>query len=284
MDNDLLRQYIGQVLAERVGDEQQLKVARNSYLAITKFLKSIQGGPPSTFDGLFGKERGRYTSIPLSTISPRPEHENVTLIIKDRATFNIRKGLRAVSGRELTPTGPGKPVDRKYDITLFVDIDRNQNWAAYNKEFRETVADKFSAEGENWEHFVHEFTHILDAQRLSDEYLLHRNELLARRKASRAADEDAYLNAYVNDPIETNAYIRQSMARVLHLMKGAKTQAERDAILGTSPHQFVDKFFDQYLVKISKKRFSEENRKKALKRAVGFYELLRKKYDQPTAI
>lgn len=277
MENDLLRQYVQHVLEERVGDEQQLKTTRNSYLAIMKFFKSIQGAPQAEFDKLFNKERGRYTSIPLSTISPRPEHENVTLIIKDRATFNIRKGLRAVAGRELTPTPEG-PLQRKYDITLFIDINKNQNWAAYNKEFRENIGDKFSAEGANWEHFAHEFTHILDSQRLSDKYLLHRNELLAQRKAKRAEDEETYLNLYANDPIETNAYIRQSLSRVLHLIKSAKTQEERDTILGSSPHEFIDKFFKEYLVKMSKKRFSEENRKKALKRAVGFYEMLRKKY------
>lgn len=278
MNTDLIKEYVKVLILERVGDIESLKLSKEVFDDIVSFLKDMQGKTQSEFDQHFDKENGRYTSLKLSDISRHPELKDVTLVIKDRETFGIRKGLKALSTRDMKRIHrKGGGYRRKYWISIFIDIDRKQNWSAYNKSFRETIYDKFVL-GDNWEHFAHEFTHVLDFQRQQDEYLLSRTEKVKQRKAEREKDEDAYLNAYVNDPSESNAYTRQALSRVLQAIQSAESKEEILRILGGSQREFVDKFMDKYLIKIAKKRFSEDNRLRTVKRAMNFYDQVMENY------
>lgn len=273
-----IKLQVESILSERAGDVHALESARRAYEEVSRFLKDLQGNPPSDFDRYFEKDLGRYASVPLRRVCSDPALRDVDLVLKDRTTFGIRKGLKASSSSRLVRIHRrGGGNKRKYQISIFIDIDRTQNWSSYNKEFREKIYDKF-IQGDNLEHFTHEFTHILDAQRQSDEYFLARNELIAKRKSTRSEDEDAYLNAYVNDTAESNAYIRQTLTRVEQALDAAGSDAEVIEILGNSQREFVEKFMDVYLIKIAKKRFNEDNRLRAVKRAMAFYDRAVERY------
>lgn len=271
MSEELIREYIKQIV-ERAEDSKSIDLAKDAFNDIVKFLKNIQGKTLQEFDQYFEKENGRYTTLKLHDISNVSELKDVFLVIKDRTTFGIRKGLKALSAREMKRVHrKGGGYQRKYWISIFIDLDRTLNWSAYNKTFRETIYDKF-LEGDNWEHFVHEFTHILDFQRQADEYLLTRSKKISSRKSEREKDENFYMNTYVNDPGESNAYIRQSLARIEKMLESIESDDEFFKILGRSQREFVEKFMDEYLVRIAKRRFSEDNKLRAVKRAMAFYE------------
>ena len=77
-----------------------MDLAQDVFGDILEFLKNIQGKTPKEFDEHFGKDNARYTTIELSKISDLPEVKDVSLVIKDRATFGVRKKLKALSSRD----------------------------------------------------------------------------------------------------------------------------------------------------------------------------------------
>jgi len=262
MSDELLREYI-ELVMERENDDRYLRTANNSYIAISKLLYELQNSSDKVYSQTFTKDKGKYRYLYLQNVLPRPEHEGVYLELTDRNVSKTKKTVSATAGVAFDD----ETNTRQYIISVFLDIPESDP-KLYNELFKSTVAKAF-AKPENREHFIHEFVHVLDFRRLTDEYIKSRAATKQSRKESGLKKD---FNAYVNDPLESNAYTHESFVKVQNMLKGVKSLSKWQEIMGNDVHQFVDKFMTTYLDKRARKHWSEENKRKVLKRAVSFYE------------
>ena len=192
----LLREFV-ELIVERENDERYLKTANNSYIAISKLLYELQSMPDKIYARHFTKVNGKYRYLSLETFLPRPEHEGLYLELVDRSVSGTKKTVSATAGVSFDDDTNA----RQYILSVFLDIPEADP-DKYNELFKNTVASAF-AKPENREHFIHEFTHVLDFRRLSDDYLKTRAKTKSSKKEAGIKKD---FKAYVNDPLEMNAY------------------------------------------------------------------------------
>jgi len=258
---DSLREYVGLVV-ERAADEALLRKANSSYIAVAKLLYRLQAEPKRAFDKIVNKVGGRYGVIDLERVLSGPEYEGLKLGLVDHETAQVKRTVSSTANRYITPDG------RSYLLSVYFNPGPNLTDAEYNRAFRASVL-LAPLHPKNREHYVHEFVHVMDFRRMSDEYLMGRSSAkLARMQRGEKKD----FRRYMNDPLETNAFTHQSFTRVKSMLKGARTRAAWEAVMGRSPHEFVDKFMSTYLDKRARKHWSEDNLRKLAKRAAAFYQ------------
>jgi len=260
---ELLKEYVS-LLAERENDLRFMRIANNSYIDVSKLLYSLRGAGVRELEMVVHKLNGKYGTIDLEAMLPRPEHEGLYLSIVDHATTGTKGTILSNASNQIGDDG-----QRTYTINVFYDIPHKSN-KEYNVAWCEGVATWFSG-SENRANYVHEFVHVMDYRRLSDEYLQGR---AATKKANQEAGKKKDFHKYMNDPLETNAYTNQSLATVKSMLRNARTRKAWEAIMGHSPAEFVQKFLTQYLDHRAQKHWDDENQRRAIKRAAQFYDAM----------
>lgn len=262
----LLKEVI-QLMLERENDDKFQRLAKNSFVAVTNFLKRVESSTPQELEHLVGKDAsGRFAWINLGVVAPRPEHEGLYLFFSDRADAGVKPTLTAVAQRS------GQLPTREYRIVIYVNS-TSISARGWNKQFAANVASWFAHARMS---YIHEFTHVLDFRRMSDEYLASRT---SRKRQAREKGQTKDFARYMNDPLESNAFTQESFAVVNSELRHVKTLDEFEQKMGATPAQFVDIFMTKYLDKRARKHWSDENKRKVIKRAIEFYHRARNRFE-----
>jgi hypothetical protein len=257
MTKDTLKEFIeGVILETRKEDLAKIRMANNSYTAVISFVRSL-GKNPKSFERLFKKENGYFVGIAAGAQLKREEHTRLYIYFQDRKLFNVEGSSHA----EAT-----KPTKDTFAIYIYFDAppEAIANPTTYNTWFVNNL-EQIMNSSKIRSSYVHEFIHILDFKRVGQDFLYNQRQ-----------DNDNSAEAYINDPLELNAYFSEAMSFVRNKLKKAVSKEERRAIIGSTPQEFADLFMQKYLSKQARKFLTPENQQRFMKRAATSWELLRK--------
>jgi hypothetical protein len=210
----------------------------------------------------------------------RKEHIRLSVFFMDRKLFNVKGKVNAQASRvRVQPDNPNSAALKGFKITIYFDApgDVIKSPKTYNAWLAANL-DSILENDATRSSYVHEFTHVMDFQRMDPRFLLQRtqNKQKDRERMQQAGEKSRDFGAYANDPLELNAYFSQAMSDVRNQLQNAKTPEEKQAIIGSSPQEFTDKFMGTYLKKQVRKNIDPENRQRLMKRAATAWELLRR--------
>lgn len=256
MTKETLKEFIEEVILEtRQEDLAKIRMANNSYTAIVGFVRSL-GRNPKSFERLFKKENGYFVGIAAGSQIRRSEHTRLYIYFQDRKMFGI----------EGTHAQAVKPTKDTFAIYIYFDapVEVTGSPATYNAWFVNNLQDILNSSKIRTS-YVHEFIHVLDFKRVDQDYLYNKRQ------------EPETHTAYINDPLELNAYFSETMSFVRNKLKKAASKKEKQTIIGSTPQEFVNLFMQKYLSKQVRKFLTPENQQRFMKRAATAWEFLKNK-------
>jgi hypothetical protein len=275
----LFHEFMTAVLESREEDFEKIEAANESYTSIVSYIRGL-GRDPRNFAAVFQTNNGYFSGFALGARIRKKEHIRLSVFFVDRGLFGVKGKVNAQASRvRVQPDNPNSAAIRGYKITIYFDAppEAKTSPKVYNKWVAANLEGILDNEATR-SSYVHEFTHVMDFQRMDPRFLLQRtqNKQKERERMQQSGEKTRDFSAYANDPLELNAYFSQAMSDVRNQLRNAKTPEEKTAIIGASPQEFTDKFMGTYLKKQVRKNIDPENRQRLMKRAATAWELLKR--------
>jgi hypothetical protein len=256
MEHKVLKEFIESIVLEtRQEDIEKIRMANNSYVAITNFIKSLNKAH-SNFERVFKKIDGRYTTIALGAKVRREEHIKLYVNFLERVLSNAPPGHMASASIE----------KQTFHINIYFSSppETHTNTKSYNRWFVNNI-DQVLKSSKLRSYYVHEFIHSLDFRRMTPGYFQNLPNSYTQVSTPQ----------YANAPLELNAYFLQRVNYFKRRLSRMETQQEKDALIGTTPQEFADIFLAGYANKDIREKLTPDNYRRLVKRAATVWELLK---------